>query len=237
MWRPQVRFFERQHRVVTYEAAGHYAGARSGATLDDLGQELQAFLAALGVERPHVVGISMGGMIAQSYAINYPEAPASLVLASTTSYYPEESRRQIRERAETVERDGMGSVLEPTMERWFTSAFREHEPGTVGWVRTMLAAADPQAYGDAARAVASVNFRDLLGGIRAPTLVVSAEHDASMPADAAVVLEDSIPMARRTALRHAAHLCSVEKASAFNQLVGEFLQSLAAPATLGSPGP
>lgn len=226
MWAPQVTHFESDYRVVSYDAGGHYPSHSPGRSLSDFADELQGLLVSIGALRPHLVGISMGGMIAQEFAIRHPSVPGSIALVNTTPFYPPESRHQIELRAQTAERDGMSSLVEPTLERWFTARFRESEPEAVNRVRGMLETADPHAYAQAARAVAAIDTKSRLDQIQRPTLIIRAEKDESMPATAAETLHDQIPDSRLAVISEAAHLCSVERPDEFNQLVSEFVESV-----------
>jgi 3-oxoadipate enol-lactonase len=227
MWAPQVTYFEPNYRVVSYDAGGHYPSHSLGRSLSDFADELRGLLVSIGALRPHIVGISMGGMIAQEFAIRHPTLPASIVLVNTTPFYPPEARQQIELRAQTAERDGFSSLVEPTLERWFTAPFREKEPQTVDRIRRMLHTADPHAYAEAARAVAAIDTRSRLDQIRCSTLIIRAEKDASMPTTAAQTLHDQIRDSRLAEISQAAHLCSVEQPDQFNQLVSQFVGSLA----------
>jgi len=109
MWKQQVEHFRTSHTVVTYDAGHMQSGpVRQDATLEEFAEELARLLDAVGVISGHIVGISMGGMIAQVFAINYPDRVKSLVLACTTPSYPEESRQQMRTRADTAEHVRIG---------------------------------------------------------------------------------------------------------------------------------
>src|SRR5579884_3233094 len=125
MWRSQVSAFAADYTVVLYDGVGHrpLAPGHADINLSDLAEDLAALADAVHARRPHLVGLSMGGMIAQVYAITYQDRVKSLVLAATTSSYPEDRRRQMEERAATVAKQGMGPVVPGIVERWFTRDF------------------------------------------------------------------------------------------------------------------
>lgn len=225
MWKPQVEAFSRRFLVITYDAGGHYreTDGSTRLTLQDRVADLTAVLDAVGVTSSHVVGLSMGGMIAQLLALTHPERVKSLVLASTTAGYPEDGRLQLEQRADLVEVNGTEPILDPTMERWFTVPFRERHPEVVTWIRDMLGSADGRAYAAAARAVAATNTLNQLDQIRTPTLILSGEDDPSIPPETAQALESRIQGARRRLLSGVAHLCNVEDSETFNGEVLTFL--------------
>lgn len=229
MWQQQVEHFHSEYTVVTYDA-GHVASgaARPDVTLEDFADELATLLDAVGTVAAHLLGISMGGMIGQCFAVKYADRVKSLVLVSTTPSYPEESRNQMRQRAGTAEEQGIAPLAGPTMERWFTAGFRRSHPDVVERIRQMLLSANPAAYAAAARAVAALDTVADLPRIRAHTLVMTEEHDPSMPPGAAETLARGIPDSRLVTIPDAAHLCNVENPTAFNREVSRFLREVAA---------
>lgn len=239
MWRSQVAAFSPDYTVVTYDAAGHDPSTVSdNPSLGEYAADLLALADAVDARRPHVVGLSLGGMIAQAYGARFPDRAKSFVLACTTSQYPEEQREQTRQRADMAQRNGMEALVEPTIQRWFTPAFIDAQPETVHWVRQMLASADPHAYAEAARVVADVNTTDYVPAIAAPVLVVSGKHDTSMPAYAVSVLMSHLRNARSMVMAGAAHLANVEQPGEFNDAVLGFIGEIdrATPSEPGVPG-
>jgi 3-oxoadipate enol-lactonase len=234
MWWPQVERFQRDYRVVVYDAAGHDSPPSTGGqpSLADYARDLHGLILGLGIERPCLVGISMGGMVAQVYAIHYPRELSSLVLACTTSDYSEDARRQLEQRAATAEREGMAPLVDATLGRWFTPDFREQHPEVVNRIRAMLQIADPRAYAMAARAVAAVDTREDLPRIAVPTLILRAERDASMGPEAAAALRNGIPRAEIQVIEDAAHLCNVQRPDAFNRAVSDFIRKITASSPL-----
>jgi 3-oxoadipate enol-lactonase len=228
MWWPQVEAFRKELLVVCCETGGHDPVAAGGApwALSDFAAGVEAVLDAVGLLEGHLVGLSLGGMIAQVVAVSRPERVTSLVLASTRSEYPPEGRRQLRERTQTAEREGMGPLVEATIGRWFTEEFGSGGRAQVDRVRRMLATADPAGYAEAARAAASVDTTADLRRISAPTLVVRGDLDAGVPAEAAELLQREIPAATAVTIRGASHLCNVQKPEEFNRSVRDLIKGV-----------
>jgi 3-oxoadipate enol-lactonase len=101
MWTPQIAALRSRYRVLAFDTRGHGASdAPAGAyTLEQLADDLHGLLAALKVERPHFVGLSMGGMIGMTYALKYPGVFRSLVLCDTTSRFPPEAAPRVTSRS------------------------------------------------------------------------------------------------------------------------------------------
>jgi pimeloyl-ACP methyl ester carboxylesterase len=225
MWWPQINRFADKYTIVVPEFGGHDPLSEP-ITLQRLATDLAAVLNAVGSTWVHVVGISLGGMIAQQLAVENPDRTRSLVLINTTCRYTDEGRQSLLDRAALVEREGMEAVTDTILARWFTDT--PFESGAVGRdaIRAMLLSADPHAYATAARAAAAVDTYAELPGIGARTLIVRADGDTSMPAEAAGTLEERIPRSQIESMPGLAHLCPVQAPSAFSSLLERFLEEV-----------
>ena len=103
-WDPQIPALAQHFEVIRYDTRGHGASEQADPpySLELMADDLDHFMRSIGVRAAHLVGLSMGGMIAQTYALSHPNDILSLTLASTTSEYPPEGRQTFRERAETA---------------------------------------------------------------------------------------------------------------------------------------
>ena len=211
-------------RVIRPDLRGHGRSERptDAYSLDDFADDLAQLQDWLEIATPHVVGLSLGGMIAQAFALRYPGRARSLVLADTTAEYPTAGRAIMEERAALAEREGMASVVEPTIGRWFTEGFTASHPAVVDRYRSLIRSNDPHAYAASARAVASVAYRERLGEIDVPTLVVVGEHDARLrPASEALVA--AIPGAELALIDGGRHLFLWEVPEQVTPVVDAFL--------------
>jgi 3-oxoadipate enol-lactonase len=223
MWRPQLAAFAADFRVLRYDSRGH---GRSGVTpgpysVDRLGRDALALLDALNVERTHVCGLSLGGMVGQWLGINAPARVDRLTLCNTAAFMGGDPAVWAQ-RIAAVEAGGMAAVVPGVVDRWLTKPFQERQPAATAEVRDMLLAADPRGYAATAAAVRDMDLRAGLSRITAPTLVVAGRHDVATPPEAAQAIADAIPGARLTLL-DSAHLSNIEAAEAFTAAVMEFL--------------
>lgn len=109
------------------------------------------------------------------------------------------------------------------MERWFTPALRAAQPGVVDSDRAMIAATDPEGYAACCEAIAGADLRPALGGVTAPTLVLSGREDPATTPEECAALAAAIPVARHATLEGAAHLANVEQPGECNRLLLEHL--------------
>src|SRR5437764_8462238 len=133
MWDDMVPLLERQFRVVRVDVRGH---GRSPVTprpysLEGLANDVRDVLDDLDIARAHWVGLSMGGMIGQAFAIDHADRLNRLVVANTTSSYGPEGRKMWEARAKAVEDGGLAAIREMVMGRYFSDAFREEHADVV----------------------------------------------------------------------------------------------------------
>ncbi|HEY8566872.1 MAG TPA: 3-oxoadipate enol-lactonase [Beijerinckiaceae bacterium] len=212
MWDRVAPALAGRYRVIRYDTRGHGASpvTPAGFTLETLAEDLAGLLDALGIARAHVVGLSLGGMTAQTLALTHPERVAGLTLMATSSHMPPASAWA--ERAAAVRAGGMASVADAVLARWFTAAFAEAEPDAFATLRAQFLATPPEGYAGCCEAIATFDLRTRLQAVRAPTLVIAGADDPSTPPAHAEAIRAAIPDAEMVVLPRAAHLLAVERA-------------------------
>jgi len=140
LWARQVSRLSRSFRVITYDARGHgFSQVTAGDyTIEQLGRDAFAILDDAGAESAHVCGISLGGITAMWMGVHVPRRITSLVLANTAARIG--SVEMWTERMAFVKQQGMATLADLTMPRWFTDDFRAREPQTIEQFRVMVAA-------------------------------------------------------------------------------------------------
>ena len=223
MWDPTAPALTGRFRVLRYETRGHgQTEAPKGAyTLDQLADDALALLKALGIQKTHWVGLSMGGMIGQTLALKAPELFASLSLCDTSSRIPPEAKPLWDERIHTAETKGMEPLVEGTLNRWFTAPYKAKGGPVIETVAGMIRSTPPAGYIGCCQAISGLNLTDRIGAIKAPTLIIVGEDDQGTPVAASKVMNEKIPGSQLVILESAAHLSNMEQPEAFtNGLVG-----------------
>ena len=228
MWNPQMKPLEPHFQVLRYDIRGHgRSEAPPGAyTLEQLGEDAVALLDVLEIEKVHWVGLSMGGMIGQSIALNYPKRLKSLALCDTAAAIAPEAQPIWQERIDAVREKGVASQLEPTMERWFTPSFLKLNPYMLGVIRNEFLATPAQGYLGCIYAIRKLNYLDRLSEIKIPTLIMVGEDDPGTPVSASEAMHQRIPNSKLVIIKSARHLSNVEQPETFNTNLLTFLQSL-----------
>ena len=182
-----------------------------------------ALLNHLGIERAHIVGISMGGTLALHIALDHPGMVEKLVLVNTFAHLKPDSANQYFYfwlRRILVNTVGIAKQAEAVTKRVFPQP--DQEPFRQELYR-QITKADPQAYRASMRDLASFNVVDRLGEIDNPTLVVTGENDTTVAPQRQRFLAESIANAQQVVIPGAGHAVSVDQAEAFNQVLIKFL--------------
>ncbi len=231
-WDPRlVDGLSRDFRTIRFDnrGTGRSADSEEEYTMRLLADDAAGLLDALGIARAHVLGISMGGMIAQELALAHPERIGRLVLASTHcggshAVPPSEEALGIMGRiagaASAEETARLSVVLCFTKE-----AVKENPADVDAWVREVLKA--PTSRETLLRqlgAIAGFDTYDRLPGLKVPTLVVHGGRDILIPPENGSILAKSIPGSRLVLLEHSAHGLAEDMEEALRS-VRDFLRS------------
>ncbi len=223
MWDPQVPALAERFRVVRYDTRGHGSSPvpQGPYSIDDLADDLLALLDRLGVEKAHVVGLSLGGMTAMRLAARNPERVDRLVVLCTSALLG--PAQGWLDRAATVRAHGTSAVAEPVVERWYTAAHAQAHPEQVAAARAMVAAQSAEGYASCCEAIATMDLTADLADITAPTLAVAGADDAATPPDHLERIAESVKDGRLLVVPQAAHIASQEQPDVVTRAVLEHL--------------
>jgi 3-oxoadipate enol-lactonase / 4-carboxymuconolactone decarboxylase len=224
MWDAQARALSNRYRCLRYDTRGHGRSQvrDQPVTIEGLADDLAGLLDALGVERAHIAGLSLGGMTAQAFGARHPERALSLTLMATSAYLP----HGWDERAATVRAHGMGAIVDAVLARWFTPEFAAGNPEVVAPMRERFLALDPRGYAVCCGAIRDMDLRPSNAAIRAPTLLIAGADDPATPVSMLEDIRSRIPQAELVVLPRAAHIPAVEQAERTNRQLAAFLDEL-----------
>lgn len=201
--------------VVAVDLPGHGASpAPREATIHGMAREVGELLERLAISDALVVGLSLGGCVAQALAVGQPERVGALGLIDTTCWYGPTAEQDWEARAQQARERGLDSLAGFQLERWFTEAFRRREPGVCERMLEVFRRNDLDNYVASCRAMGAMDLREEVSAIEVPTAVVVGEHDPATPVSHAEDLRDRIPGARLTVLADCSHLSAVERPDA-----------------------
>lgn len=225
MWDPQMEMLARSYRVLRYDTRGHgkSSAPKGEYSLDMLADDLKALLDSQGIGQCHFTGLSMGGMIGQTFALKYPGVFKTLVLCDTTSRYPAEAAALWAGRIKTATEQGMKPLVESTLQRWFTEPFRKARPDVMASMSALIEGTPVDGYAGCCAALPKINTTHRLKDIAAPTAIIVGEQDGGTPVAMSQEMFQAKPGAELYIIKDASHISNVEKPEAFNKVLGEFL--------------
>jgi len=227
-WDDQVEAFGKQYMAVAWDARGYGDSDDpiDGLRFSEYASDLECLLDSLGADKAHLVGLSMGGMIAQDFIARHPERAATVTLAGTSSGFGVLS--------EQAKAEFLDKRLRPLQEG---KSLREMAPGMVDVlvagkapqaarqrVQQSLEALRPDPYQLALHAILKTDFRDVIPSISIPCLVLVGSEDRVLPPAHSEALAAAIPGAELVVLDGVGHLSNIEAPRAFNDTVLDFLR-------------
>lgn len=225
LWDEFTTALQDRFTILRYDLRGHGASGAPPGPYDFslFTNDLVGLLDHLKIERTDFLGVSLGGMIGQHFALAAPQRLRRLVIANSTSRIGAEAIPVWQERIRQVETHGMSSLVDSTLARWFTPEFRVARPDIMQRIGRLIAATPPCGYIGCGAALQSMDISAQIAAIRRPTLVLSADQDIGMPMALSSAIAAAIPDARLEVIASASHLACLEQAERFRQTVAEFL--------------
>jgi 3-oxoadipate enol-lactonase len=229
-WILQRRAVGRRHRVVVVDNRGVGRSDVPPGPYDlvVMAADAVAVLDHAGFRDTHVVGVSMGGILAQILAVAYPERVRSLVLTATSCRHHPWRRELLADWDEVARHQGMRALLGRSM-RWLIGPRSRRRFGlTVGLLAQLILNARPEAFAAQVQAILGMDdsLREALGAVAVPTLVVAGTQDILTPVGDSEELAELIPGARLAVISGAAHGFVAEQAREYNRLLTEFLDEV-----------
>lgn len=222
VWRPQLDHFAHERRAVAFDYPGYGESdpAPEGTTREDYVSAIFSAMHELGIDRAHVCGLSLGGVIAIAMSSAGPNRCASLVLADSFAVHPD--GRAIYERS-LAAAENLRAAAESRVDILLA---QPADPAIRSEVVDAMARIDPAAYRIGAGAVWLADQREQAGAIRAPTLVLCGSEDKVTPPALSRELAHLIPGARHDPIDGAGHISNLERPEEFNTLVGAFIRGV-----------
>lgn len=220
VWRPQLAHFDGRRRALAIDYPGYGdSDFAAGATRADYAAAAVAVLDALGLERAHICGLSLGGIVAMEMWAAAPDRCASLVLADTFALHPDGGG--ITERSIAAAEAGPLSAFAEARVDFLLA--QPADPAVRAEVVETMSRIDPEAYKLGAEAVWNADERAAAASIAVPTLVLCGTEDQPTPVALSVELAGLIPGSRFALIPEAGHLTNLEKPAEFNAALDDFL--------------
>lgn len=223
VWDGVVPHFPR-HRVLRLDMRGHGASdvPPPPYAMGALVHDVERMMDRHGLREAVVVGLSIGGLIAQGLAVKRLDLVRGMVLSNTAAKIGIASQWEVR--IATVAEGGMAALHDATMERWLGRKWRDSP--ALPKLSALFLATDPQGWCGAAAAISGTDFYTPTASLTLPTLAIAGANDGATPPDLVKETADLILGSRFAVMRQVGHLPMVEDPTAYAALLGDFLESI-----------
>jgi 3-oxoadipate enol-lactonase / 4-carboxymuconolactone decarboxylase len=224
MWDDVLPHLHSHFSVLRYDMRGHGSSVNVGANDDnlsiaDLGRDVLDLMDHLGIESAIFCGLSIGGLIGQWLGIHAPNRLQGLILANTAAKIGNDDTWNTR--IAQIEANSLSSIVDATMERWFSDAFRSDHPARIEQAKQVFLSSHHDTYLRCCAAIRDVGFRENLSQIPVKTLIIAGENDPVTEPEQAQFLQDQIPDVQLVVLP-AKHISAVECAPEFAEALLRF---------------
>jgi 3-oxoadipate enol-lactonase len=227
MWDGQVPALAADFRILRYDLRGH-GGSEATAGPYSMGllvADLKALLDSLSVSKTSLVGLGLGGAIAQAFAIEHVGRVENLVPCCCRARMVPDFATMWHKLRGTVQQEGLEAIVEPTVQRWFSEEFKAAHPEVLEKIRKMIRGTTLDGYMGVTAAFLGLDVEERLPQIRARTLYVSgAEDKLGGPPELMKGLAEKVPGAKHVSVPKAAHIANIQNPEGFNQVLGDFLK-------------
>jgi pimeloyl-ACP methyl ester carboxylesterase len=232
MWVEQLSGIGSIYRVIAPDLRGHgESPAPEGVyTMDEMADDVVELLDSLSISQPIVLGgLSMGGYVALSLVVRYPDRVRGLMLFDTRAGAdtPEAAQNREASARAVLVKDSAKDVVDAMIPKLFDPITLEQRPERVEPLRAVMESNTPRGIAGALRGMAiRPDRRAELPGIQVPTLVLVGEHDLITPPAEAKALAAAIPNAQLEVIPESGHMAPYENPAAANSVILRFLKSL-----------
>lgn len=227
MWAEQVPpLLAAGFRVLRVDMRGHGGSDPVGGdyTMSQLAGDVAKVLDALGVGKVHYIGLSIGGMLGQAFALEHGSKLLSAMWCDTLPSSPVGAAQVWAERMATVRAaNSLAPIADGTVERWFTDAFKPRNPGRWKQIRDTVVGTTPAGYLGCSAGIQNFDFISRLPTLRLPVLVVCGADDAGTPPAENRRLAGLVQGARYEEIANARHFPNVEHPDTFNRIMMSWL--------------
>jgi 3-oxoadipate enol-lactonase len=224
MWDKVLPSLEKSLRILRYDTRGHGKSSVPPPpySIEQMGSDLLLLMDHLSIDRVHVCGLSLGGLVSIWLGIHAPERFERMIFANTAARIG--TRDGWEQRIAMVQSSGMDGLALQTVERWITPTYREQHPAEMETIRQMLAATNPAGYCGCCAALRDTDLRGEIAAIEAHCLVITGTHDPATPPSDGRAIHSTLRNSRYVEF-DSAHLSAWEKAEEFAGAVLAFLRT------------
>ena len=222
IWQPQLDYFN-EYSTLSYDILGHGKSKleKDIITFDDFSNQLITLIDELKIDKIHLVGFSIGSLIARDFASKHNERLQSLILLGSIFKRTDEQQKIVNERYNQAKKQM--KLSKQALKRWFTNEYLKKNPNTYEKISTILSANNMENFLKVYELfVAHKNDEDF-NKIKAKTLIMTGEHDAGSTTAMSEELNKIIKDSQLKIINNGKHLCGIECADNVNLTIKNFI--------------
>jgi pimeloyl-ACP methyl ester carboxylesterase len=226
-WAELTNYLKDDFTCIAYDLRGHGESPGAGAPfgLDELVADLEALRERLGIEKAHVIGHSLGGMIGPAYARKHPDRTISLGLLSTAAFRTADDSAKVQGVVKAMEEKGIGPVLGTLVDRWFTDRFQAERPDLIEARKRQVIETDPGVFLNVFHIYAETEMSPWLHELKTPSLVLTGELDGGCNPRLNQQIAEALPNSKLVVLEGLKHAILIEAPNVVAPHVHSFLRA------------
>ncbi|WP_158738476.1 alpha/beta fold hydrolase [Alteribacillus sp. YIM 98480] len=228
MWEEQSDYLSSYYRVIVYDMLGHGLSEKpcKEYKLIDFVNQLRELMEHLSINKAHIIGFSMGGLVAQLFGIHCPDKAKTLTFMNTVANRTKEQQQAVWSRVKQVEQKGHQAPIYAAITRWFNESYRQNHPEVIEKVRQRLENNDPFSYLKAYKvfATADQELWPLLSKITIPALIMTGKEDVGSTPQMAEEMHEKLAKSELIIVPEYKHMLPIEGSETVNKALHTFIQ-------------
>ena len=227
IWNPQIEYFSKNRRVVTYDFLGHglSSAPSKNPQLDDYVEQLNSLVKSINISSFSLIGHSMGALISVAYSLKYPNKINAVIPLNIVYKRSIKARNEVIKRANTILKTGEIGNIDQTLERWFKNKTDINQIEKINKVRQLLSNASPKGYGDAYKLFAKSDsiFENKLNELKPPALYLTGSDDPNSTSIMSKEMANESPKGVSKSIDNEAHMMAYIAPEKVNPIIEDFL--------------
>jgi len=223
IWEPQIDAFD--NSVITYDILGHGKTPldKENLSFDDFSEQLIHLIDELKIKKIHLVGFSIGSLIARNFATKHNERLESLTLLCSIFHRSQEQQQIVKDRYELAKKSK--TLSKQALKRWFTDNYLKKHPNTYEKISSILEENDIENFLKVYELFVNHKDDEELNNIKTKTLIMTGEEDIGSTPEMSINLSKVINNSKVKIISKGKHLCSIECADDVNMAIKKHIQN------------